>query len=42
MAKRKKVKIFPQLKEALESALAYERGKSTDVRVTELPARKSC
>ncbi len=37
MAKRKKVKIFGPLKESLTEALAYERGQSVDLRVTELP-----
>lgn len=36
MAKRKKVKIFRQLKESLTEALAYERGQSVDLRVVEL------
>ncbi|MBI3662799.1 MAG: helix-turn-helix domain-containing protein [Acidobacteria bacterium] len=38
MAKRKKVKIFEELKESLESALAYERGEKVNLRVTEIPA----
>ena len=37
MRKRKKVKLFEPLKEALESALAYERGEKVDLRVTEIP-----
>ena len=38
MVKRKRIKISRQLKESLESALAFERGQPVDVRVTELPA----
>ena len=38
MAKRKKSRVFQQLKESLESALAYERGHGVDLRVTEIPA----
>ncbi|HEV8383560.1 MAG TPA: helix-turn-helix domain-containing protein [Candidatus Acidoferrales bacterium] len=37
MPKRRKVRIFQQLKESLESALAYERGENPHVRVTFLP-----
>lgn len=37
MAKRKKV--FRELQEALQDALAYERGETVDLRVTELPPR---
>ncbi len=39
MAKRKKSKIFLQLKESLESALAYEQGERVDLRVIEVPPR---
>jgi putative transcriptional regulator len=38
MMMKKRVKVFPQLKEALEEALAYEQGKPVDLRVTELPS----
>lgn len=38
MAKRKKMKIFEQLKQALEAAAAFERGEPVNLRVTELPA----
>ena len=37
MVTRKKVNIFVELKEALEDALAYERGEPIDLRVTEIP-----
>ena len=37
MAKRIKVKVFDDLRESLQDALAFERGKSVDLRVTELP-----
>ena len=37
MAKRKKVRIFEQLKDSLESALAFERGEKTNLRVTHMP-----
>jgi hypothetical protein len=36
--KRKRVKIFDDLKQSLENAAAYERGKETALRVTELPS----
>src|ERR1700686_118201 len=35
---RKRVKIFNELKEALEDVRDYRVGKRTDLRVTELPA----
>ena len=35
---KKRVKIFNQLKEALEDVRNYRRGKRTDLRVTELPS----
>jgi len=38
MSKRKKVNLFAGLKEALEDALAYERGEAVNLRVTEIPA----
>ena len=34
---RKRVKIFNELKEALEDVRDYRQGKRTDLRVTELP-----
>lgn len=34
----KKKKIFPELKQALRDALAYEQGKAIDLRTTELPS----
>jgi putative transcriptional regulator len=39
MTKRKKSRVFQQLRESLEAALAYERGFKVDLRVTEIPAR---
>lgn len=39
MAKKIKVDIFDDMKEALQDAAAYERGKSLDLRVTHIPAR---
>ena len=33
----RKVKIFDELREALESARAFERGNAVDLRVTEVP-----
>ncbi len=33
----KKVRIFPQLKEALEEAIAFEQGRSVGLRVTQMP-----
>jgi putative transcriptional regulator len=35
--KKKKVKIFEELKQSLQEALAYEQGEKSPVRVTELP-----
>jgi putative transcriptional regulator len=35
---KKRVKIFNELKEALEDVRGYRLGKRTDLRVTELPA----
>ena len=37
MPKKIRVKVFDDLREALEDALAFERGQRTDLRVTELP-----
>lgn len=34
---KRKVKIFEEMRQALEDALAYEQGKNTSLRVTELP-----
>jgi putative transcriptional regulator len=36
--KKVKVNIFEELKEAMQDALAYERGEPVNLRVTELPA----
>ena len=38
MAKRKKLRVFEQLKESLESALAHERGEAGNLRVTDIPS----
>jgi putative transcriptional regulator len=35
--KKKKVKIFADLKQSLHEALAYEQGKKSELRTTELP-----
>ena len=35
---KKRVKIYKELRESLRDALAYERGESVNLRVTELPA----
>jgi putative transcriptional regulator len=37
MAKRKKVKVFEELKVALADSLRYEQGQPVNLRVTELP-----
>lgn len=34
---KKKAKIFPQLKQALQDALAFEQKRSVNLRATELP-----
>jgi putative transcriptional regulator len=39
MAKKTKVNIFDDMKEALRGAAAYERGESVDLCVTRLPSR---
>lgn len=39
MAKKIKVKIFEELKEALQDAAAYERGEPVNLRVTRIPER---
>lgn len=38
MAKKIKVNIFEDLRESLKDALAYEKGHTVNLRVTELPA----
>jgi len=38
MAKKIKVNIFDDMRQALSDALAYERGMKVDLRVTELPS----
>lgn len=37
MARRKKVKIFSELKQSLEDALKYETGARVDLRITRFP-----
>ena len=39
MAKKIKLKVFDDLKESLQDALAFESGRELNLRVTELPAR---
>lgn len=39
MAKKVKVNIFDEMKDALRDAAAHERGVSVDLRVTQLPSR---
>lgn len=39
MAKKIKVNIFDDMKEALRDTAAYERGEAVDLRVTRVPAR---
>ena len=39
MAKKVKVKIFDDMREALHDAAAYERGEAVNLRVTRIPAR---
>jgi putative transcriptional regulator len=39
MARKIKVNIFDEMKEALQDAAAYERGKSVNLRVTRIPTR---
>ncbi|HTZ75155.1 MAG TPA: helix-turn-helix domain-containing protein [Candidatus Aquilonibacter sp.] len=36
--KTAKIKVFDELRESLEGALAFERGEPLDLRVTELPS----
>lgn len=38
MAKKIKVNVFGDLREALDDARAYERGEAVDLRVTQMPA----
>ncbi|MFZ3201939.1 MAG: hypothetical protein ACLQMT_12290 [Candidatus Acidiferrales bacterium] len=38
MARKTKVKVFDDLGEALRDALAFERGREVNLRVTEVPA----
>jgi len=37
MAKKIKLKLFDDLRESLQDALAFEQGRRADLRVTELP-----
>lgn len=39
MAKKIKVNIFDDMRQALQDAAAFERGEPVDLRVTRLPAR---
>lgn len=39
MAKKIKVNIFEDMREALHGAAAYERGEAVNLRVTRIPAR---
>jgi DNA-binding transcriptional regulator YiaG len=39
MAKRIKINIFDDMREALRDAAAYERGEALNLRVTRIPAR---
>jgi putative transcriptional regulator len=39
VAKKIKVKIHDDLRQSLRDALAFERGREVDLRVTEIPAR---
>jgi putative transcriptional regulator len=39
MAKKIKVSIFDDMKEALHGAVAYERGEALNLRVTRVPSR---
>jgi putative transcriptional regulator len=39
MAKKIKVNIFDDMREALRGAAAYERGEAVNLRVTRIPAR---
>jgi len=39
--RKNKVRIFEDLKQSLQDALAYEQGRKSALRVTELPPKKS-
>ena len=39
MAKKTKVNIFDDMKEALQGVAAYERGEAVNLRVTRIPSR---
>ena len=39
MAKKIKVKVFDDLRESLQDALAFDQGRELNLRITELPAR---
>ena len=39
MAKKVKLSIFADMKEALQGAAAYERGEALNLRVTRVPSR---
>ena len=39
MAKKIKVNIFDDLRQAMQDALAYERGEAVNLRVTHIPPR---
>ena len=39
MAKKIKVKVFDDLRESLQDALAFDQGRKLNLRITELPAR---
>ena len=39
MAKKIKVKVFDELRESLQDALAFEQGREVNLRVAELPPR---
>lgn len=36
--RKKKIRIFDELQESVQGALAFERGESVDLRVTEFPS----
>jgi putative transcriptional regulator len=38
MPKKTKVKIYEDMRQSLANALAYERGQTVDLRVTQIPA----
>jgi putative transcriptional regulator len=39
VAKKIRVKIYDEVRESLRDALAFERGRAVDLRVTEMPSR---